>query len=201
MKLNHNFLVLGVLSFLLPSVAYANASSGLSSWLYNIATQVPSLIKLVVVVSYISGFGFLISSVMKFKACAQASTMMSSQQGVGGPVIYLLVGVVLLYFAGFVKVGSVTLLGEGSTIAYQDSMAGGFLHTSTITSIFIILKLIGYIAFIKGIYILARLGGSQAQPGTLGKGMVHILGGILAINIEATYVILLNTLMGSSVIG
>jgi len=196
MKRYRGLLGVGILLLLLPNGAYA--ALDLSNWLYNVATQVPALIKLLVAVSYISGFGFLIGAVYKFKACAQSSTMMSTQQSMAGPLIHLMVGVVLIYFAGFVRVGSVTFFGEGSTIAYQASMASSSLFSGMLAPVMIILRLIGYIAFVRGFYILARLGGHQAQQGTLGKGIIHIVGGILAINIEATYIVLLNTLQGGA---
>jgi intracellular multiplication protein IcmC len=197
------FCILLSLSTLLfvPGIAYAG-NSDLSNWLYNVATQVPSLIRLLIAVSYVSGFSFVMAAVMKFKRCAQGVTMMSSQEGISAPLVYLVVGTALLYFGGFVRVGSETLFGQGAVIAYQNSSliaptANSF--EGIISPIIIILRLIGYIAFIKGLYILGRLGGHGAQPGTLSKGIVHIIGGILAINIEVTYVILLNTLRGPSI--
>jgi intracellular multiplication protein IcmC len=192
MKIYRGSAVLSILLIFLPGVAHA--ALDLSTWLYNISAQVPDLVKLVVAVGYISGFGFLIGAVMKFKKCAQSTTMMSTQEGIGGPLIHLMVGVALIYFAGFVQVGSVSLFGQGSTIAYQADAASSGLFAGMLGPIIIILRLIGYIAFMKGFYILARLGGHQAQPGTLGKGMIHIFGGILAINIESTYTVLMNTL-------
>jgi intracellular multiplication protein IcmC len=184
--------------FFLPNVAYA-VTGDLSNWLYNLATHVPSLVKLVVAVAYVSGFGFLMGSIMKFKACAQGSTMMSSQQSLSGPLIHLLVGVALIYFGGFIQIGSTTFFGQNSSMAYEANLDSGALFSGMIAPIILILRLIGYIAFIKGFYILARLGGHQAQPGTLGKAVVHIIGGILAINVEATYVILLNTFQGPGI--
>ena len=190
-------LILGPLLLLLPGAAYAANLGDISNWLYNIAAEIPPLIKLVVAISYISGFGFLMGAMFKLKEHAQSTVMMAQQYPLTGPLIYLLVGAILIYFAGFVKVGSVSLFGQDSILAYQAS-ATVSLYSSLITPITTILRFIGYLAFLRGFYILARLGGHHAQPGTLTKAMVHIFGGILAINIEATYNILLNTLLGNS---
>lgn len=44
------------------------------------------------------------------------------------------------------------------------------------------IQLVGLISFIRGWFILSQAGGSGAQQGSFGKGIVHIIGGILAIN-------------------
>jgi intracellular multiplication protein IcmC len=206
MKKDRCFLLLGVLLVAFPSLSYAQAlptaTGDISNWLYNLATQVPAMIKLVVAIAYISGFAFLVKSIMLFKHCAKGITMAAQSEGISGPLIYLLVGVVLIYFAGFVQVGSVTLFGTDAAIAYQsDAGSGPFSAGSVFSSIVLILRLIGYISFVKGLYILASLAGHQAQKGTLAKGIIHVMGGILAINIEVTYSILLNTLVGGPGIG
>jgi intracellular multiplication protein IcmC len=187
------------LFFLLPNTAYAEGD--ISNWLYNIATQVPVLVRLTVAIAYFSGFAFFIKAILKFKNCARGISMASQSESVSGPIIYLVVAAVLLYFASFVQVGSVTLFGDDSAIAYNSSAGSDAFSTGVLGPIIVILRLIGYIAFLKGFYILSSLGSGQAQKGTLGKGVVHVLGGILAINIEATYLVLLHTLVGSSGIG
>lgn len=202
MKISRCFLFLGVLLVILPTMSYAQtlptANGDISNWLYNLATQVPAMIKLVVAIAYISGFAFLIKSIMLFKHCARGISMAAQSEGVSGPLICLLVAVVLIYFAGFVRVGSVTLFGTDAAIAYESAAGNGpFSPGSVFSSIILILRLIGYISFVKGFYILGSLAGHQAQKGTLAKGIIHVVGGILAINIEATYYLLLNTLVGT----
>ena len=181
----------------------ARGTGDLSNWLYNLATQIPALIRFIVIFAYISGFGFLMMAIIKFKRCAQGISMASTHEGVSGPLILLVVAAGLLYFAGFVEMGSQTIFGQDSLIAYQNSSLEGSMATfgNMIGSIILILRLVGYIAFIKGLYILSKLGGGQAQQGTLSKAIVHLVGGILAVNVEATYIILFNTLTGTNGIG
>lgn len=56
-----------------------------------------------------------------------------------------------------------------------------------------IMQVIGLVALIRGISSLTRLAG-QSQPGVLGKAVVHIVGGTLAINIYGTVDVIQNTL-------
>lgn len=174
----------------------------LSAWVSNLATQVPPVIQLVVAISYVTGFGLLVSAIAKFKRCAQGISMMSANESVTGPFVRLTIGAALLYFPSFIKIGSETLFGEGSAIAYMSGPSGGSaLFSGVLGSVVLIFRLIGYIAFIKGLLMLSRIGSQHSQPGHTSKAFAHILGGILAINIEATYLMVLNSLQGSSVYG
>lgn len=56
------------------------------------------------------------------------------------------------------------------------------------------IKLIGFIAFIRGWIILSKMGHSGAQPGSIGKGTIHVIGGVLLINIVDTVNLLAQTL-------
>lgn len=171
----------------------ANGLGDFSTWLYNIDAQIPHLRMLIVAIGFVSGIGFVIGAIMKLKHVAQSQSSMMQREGISGPLVHFLIGVVLIYFAGFVNISTETLFGTDSPMGYQ-AIAGGTFD-AYITPIIDLTKLIGMIAFIKGLYILAKLG-QQAQAGTLSKGLVHLIGGVLAMNIEATYTVLLNTLQG-----
>lgn len=184
----------------LPVISYAATSSlynsDFSQWLYNIARQVPTLEAFVVAVAYVSGIGFIIGAIVKLKTVAQNSSSMMQREGVNGPLVHILIGTVLIYFAGFVNVGTETIF--GADVAYAYSAGGGGLGSfdALITPVIDIVELIGMIAFIKGLYILSKLGQQSGGQGQLSKGLIHLIGGVLAMNIEASYMILLNTLQG-----
>ena len=57
-----------------------------------------------------------------------------------------------------------------------------------------IIQLIGTIAFIRGLVILTHLGERGGQQGAFGKAMSHIVGGILAIDINDFMQAIWNTL-------
>ncbi len=55
-----------------------------------------------------------------------------------------------------------------------------------------LVQIVGLIAVIRGLLILMRLSG-QAQPGTFGRAMTHIVGGTLAMNIVGFNQIVFNS--------
>ncbi len=59
---------------------------------------------------------------------------------------------------------------------------GGSEWAQLINTIVQFIQLVGLISFIRGWFILSQAGGSGAQQGSFGKGIIHIIGGILAIN-------------------
>ena len=49
------------------------------------------------------------------------------------------------------------------------------------------------VAILRGFLILSKATGQGAQPGTISKGIIHIFGGILAVNIVTTVKVMTNT--------
>lgn len=166
------------------------------AWLTNIAAQVPYLIEFVGALAYLSGIGFVVLGLMKFKAFAQNMSMMSQQKSISEPIICFGVGIILIFYAGFVEAGSATLFGS-DWLSYSNGELAGITGWDTYTvPIIAIVRLIGYIAFLKGIYLITRAG-QHSQQGGIHKAIVHMVGGILAINFEATWMVLYNTITGS----
>jgi intracellular multiplication protein IcmC len=66
-------------------------------------------------------------------------------------------------------------------------------------SLSIIIQTLGYVAFLRGWMMIAKSAGQGGggQGGSTGKGLVHVFGGILAINIVSTLQIVNNTLYGT----
>jgi hypothetical protein len=71
--------------------------------------------------------------------------------------------------------------GSGVTAQAQAAMVG----------VLTFIRLIGYIAFIRGWLLINQAG--QGKDGTLGRGITHIFGGAAAINVQITAGILANT--------
>ena len=57
-----------------------------------------------------------------------------------------------------------------------------------------IVKAVGYVSFVRGFVILAHSTHQGAQQGTVGKGILYIVGGVLAINIGATIKVIQNSI-------
>lgn len=159
--------------------------------LKNIAKQLPFLMRMVTAIAYVLGLVFIIKGVMKLKEFGESRTMMSAEHGLKGPLVYLIVGALLLYLPSAVQVGLSTFWSEPNPYGYlqeQDQWA------EFINIVYVVVQFIGVIAFIRGLVILSHLGAQGGQPGTLGKGLTHIIGGIFCINIYQFVQVILNTL-------
>jgi intracellular multiplication protein IcmC len=90
--------------------------------------------------------------------------------------------------------GLQTLFGYASPLTYS---ADASSTDALVSSVVLIMQVVGVIAFIRGLLLLNSAGGHSAQPGNIGKGLTFVVGGLLAINIYGTWEMLVNTLVGS----
>ena len=60
----------------------------------------------------------------------------------------------------------------------------------------LVVQVIGVIAFIRGWVLIARSASQGQPPGGTGKGIAHVFGGIMAMNIVGTLQVVNNTLFG-----
>lgn len=157
----------------------------------NIAAQVPAVMRLVTATAYVIGIYFIFMGLLKLKQYGESRTMMSSDHSLSAPIIFLTVGALLLYLPTSVEVGLTTFWSSPSPYGYvsQSDQWGTFFNT-----IFVIIQLLGTISFIRGLIILAGMGGGHAQQGTLGRGLTHIIGGIFCINLYQFVQMILSTL-------
>ena len=159
--------------------ALGNLSAG--GMLTSLASQIPNLMRLVTAIAYVLGMVFIFIGVLKMKHLGESRTMTSREHSIMGPIIYLVVGALLLYLPTGVQMGTSTFWGSPNPIGY---LTGTDQWTQFINDCFSVVQLFGTIAFIRGLVILSHLGsgGGGGQKG-LSAGLTHIIGGILCINI------------------
>ncbi|MCX7118034.1 MAG: type IV secretion protein IcmC [Legionellales bacterium] len=172
--------------------------------LTNIAQNLQSVDRLITGAAYLMGLAFGVKAMMTLKELGESKTMMSGHKSLKEPLLYFLVAAMLIYLPTGFEVFMNTTFGYSSVLSYapidsnssaldilfgQGSMVG--------SSLAIIIQTIGLVAFVRG-WILISRSANQGQPGGTGKGLVHIFGGILAMNIVGTLQIINNTLYGSS---
>lgn len=163
----------------------------------NIAANLIPIQSLVTGAAYVMGLGFAFKGLMSLKQVGESRSSMSSQSSIKEPLVYLLVASMLIFFPTAVSVVLTTTFGRANgpnPLEYSSEGVGAQLGKSIVT----IIQTIGIIGFIRGWVLLARAGGHSQQPGSLGKAIMHIFGGILAINIVLTLEIIKNTLYGSN---
>ncbi len=186
------FIVL-LFSNALAQVAFAQTTtSDAATMMANFAATVPKLMQMVTAIAYVLGMYLIFKGVMGLKTFGEQRTQMSLHTELKGPLILLFVGAALLYLPSSVQVGMTTFWSNpypyGYLAASQDQW------TSVYQDAFLIIQFIGTIAFIRGLLLLTQLG-QQAQPGTFGKAMAHIIGGIMCINLY-DFLTAVNTTLG-----
>jgi intracellular multiplication protein IcmC len=144
------------------------------------------LYHLIVAISYVLGIWFIADSIFKLKKYGQQRTMMSTNASMAKPIILMALGLSLLYLPSFVNISIESLWAYGSSdspLRYPIELSAwsGFINP-LIDSI----RLFGLIAVVRGLVLLTRLANESTQPGSVGKGIMHIAAGTLAINIIGT---------------
>jgi len=174
------------------------SSFSLDIALNNLAAAFGTLRALIIAISYVSGLALMIRGVMMYRIFAN-QTFGSAQRGeIAGPMVFLFVGALLFYFPSTMDTSLITLFGS-TDIADSSSIVGyanlsGIAKWQAIADICVkYLTLVGYIAFVRGWLILSKMGHPGAQPGSVAKGIVHVIGGILLINIVNTVNMLAST--------
>ncbi|HAF87134.1 MAG: type IV secretion protein IcmC [Legionellaceae bacterium] len=185
-------------------------TGGLTGWIAenisiinNIATSLVPIEKLVTGLAYLIGLSFIFKAILSLKSLGESRAMMSNHGNLKESLAYLVVGAVFVYFPTGLAIVLNTTFGSSSILQYQavDS------QNQTINTLFgsnsmvgkglsIIIQVIGLIAFVRGWVLIAKSSGTGQQPGNLGKGMMHVFGGVLAMNIVLTLQIIDNTLYG-----
>lgn len=185
------FLIFGL--FILP--VYAQTSDlpqvDAQSMLVNFAATAPNLMRLVTAVAYVLGTFFMIAGIIKLKHMGEMRTMMSHEHSVKGPLLLLMVGAMLIYLPTTVQIGMSTFWTNPNPFGYDIE---GNQWMEFFNVIIIIMQLIGVIAFIRGLIMMAHLGGGGGHQGGFAKAITHIIAGILLINLFQFVQVVLSTL-------
>ena len=185
---------------------------GVTNWissnaniLTNIANNLLPVEKLLTGAAYLMGLSLAFKAIYSLKTYGESRTMMSSNTSIKEPLTYFFVSSVFIYFPTALEIFMNTTFGRATPLEYAPINSGN----GTLDTLFgpdsvvgkplaLIIQVIGLVAFIRGWVLIARSASSGQPPGGTGKGMVHVFGGILAMNIVQTLNIINNTLYGIS---
>lgn len=172
--------------------------------LNNIANSMLPVQRLITGAAYLLGCMFIFKAIYSLKQFGESKTMMSSSASLKEPVIYLIVGAVLIYFPTAFSALMKSTFGYENVLQYAPINSGNAALDTLFGSgsivgrpLVIIIRVVGLIAFVRGWVLIARSSGQGQQPGGTGKGFMHVFGGILAINIVGTLNMINNTLYGT----
>ena len=177
--------------------------SGSIDILNNIAASMLPIQRMVTGFAYVIGIAFAFKAISSLKQYGESKTMMSQSTSMKEPMVYLFVAAMFIYFPSGLAVMLNTTFGSSNILAYSTADGNGLMNTlfgnnsMAGRSLTLIIQTIGIIAFIRGWVLVARASAHGQQPGGTGKGMIHIFGGLLAMNIVLTMQIINNTLFGA----
>jgi intracellular multiplication protein IcmC len=162
--------------------------------LANIAKEARPIAKFVVALSFTFGFCLVCLGIIKLKSYGHNTVMMSTHANPTIPLVYVTIGSIMMSFTTMLNVGSMTVFASptDNMLVYQGATPGS-PFSQLMSTVVVIIQVVGYIAFLRGWFILMKIG-SNNSPGTMGKGLVHLLGGILAANIMTTWAVINQTL-------
>lgn len=148
----------------------------------NLIQTFPAIYKLLTAFSFVAGMAFVLKGVFMLKTYGESRTMMSSNASLKGPLISIGIGTLLIFFSATFDTLIATIWGSAGVMSYADP--GSTNQLARITYVMVeIIRLLGLIAFIRGWMILSGLSSQSHPPGLVGKGLTHIIGGVLALNI------------------
>lgn len=170
------------------------AAPTLTVMLTNIAKQIPYLYQLITVIAYIAGFFCIFRGIYELKQYGHGMSMMSVQHSLKGPVLMLMFGAALIFLPEAARTMLITVFGNNDVLGYPSSGTADPSFNLMGTVLVRIVQFVGTVAFIRGLLLMYRMGQGQAQPGTMSKGVTHLIGGVLAMNVIGTANVLGSTL-------
>lgn len=133
--------------------------------------------------SITAGVFLTLAGIFEFKKMGDQRSMMSQQHGAMKPTVLLLCGAMLLILPTFIGTIMISFWGNVSDLSYSGNTSG---YGSLAPAVLVFVRIIGLGSFIRGIIMLSRAGGQQAQHGMIGKALIHIFAGVLCLHVVET---------------
>lgn len=194
-KRNLHDIIILTLSLVLAHDVMAETGVTAASVFINIDNNLKGITQFITALFYIVGLSLAFGAVLRLKKFGQRTSFMHVEAGLLGPVAQLLIGVALVYSPTLLKTINMTFWQTPNfenVLSWQLSMPNS-QYLDIIKPIVGIIQLVGAIAFLRGWIILSKASNQGAQPGSITKGVIHIIGGVLALNITRTISIVMNT--------
>ncbi|MAZ78041.1 MAG: hypothetical protein CMF39_05130 [Legionellaceae bacterium] len=160
--------------------------------LQHLNDNLPGLWSLATAASYLCGFWFLLRSIYQFKMYGELRTMMATQTDLKGPLLFMFVGFMLLYWPSLLHYSMMTVFNHPNPLPYQDGGTGETFNT-TMHLAGNVIQLVGFVSFVRGWILLTNYTGQPGAQPVMSKAIAHIVAGLFAVNIFETWHILKNT--------
>ena len=175
---------------------FAQTDSGLamSDVFRNLELQIDPIKNFLIVLCYAIGVGLSIAAVMKLKKYGTRTAFMSVEMSMVGPFLQFFIGVALFYMPYFISAINLTIFTSSGVMSELSYTTNSTDYQTYVEPILGIIQIIGIIAFMRGWLLLAKATNPGQQPGAISKGVTHIIGGILAVNIRTFITVIYQTL-------
>ncbi|MBU1628767.1 MAG: hypothetical protein KKH06_01595, partial [Gammaproteobacteria bacterium] len=161
------------------------------SMLIGLEQNLPELWRFVTGATYLAGIFFAVRSLFLFKEYGEGFASQKSPD-IRKPLVCLLTATVLLYWPDIYHSLMETVYRTSTVTPYSYQKESDY--TDLIKVCGHVIQFIGFIAFIRGWMLLANIYQEGSRGGGLSKAMAHIIGGLLAINIFGTWLIVESSL-------
>lgn len=215
LRISKKIAIFSCMLFVIAPMA-ANATDA-STILYNLRHQIIApFTKTLFALCYIAGIYFMWRGLGMLKAFGMPLTQASRPGEIAGPIVFLVVGALLLFLPTTTDIASQSVFGDNQSDIFSDGTvdygaAGkaseelvGYLPTGIeskwadlIDTLVLFIEFIGFVAFVRGLFILSKAGNPGVQPGSITKGIVHLFGGVVAINFIPAVQIVHNSMFTS----
>jgi intracellular multiplication protein IcmC len=172
---------------------------------YNIAESLIPVQYMVSGAAYVIGLAFSIKALLIFKHNSESRGQ--GGQGAGAikePYVYLFVAAMLIYLPSNFGTVMLSTFGYSNVLAYGSSGGNSLLFGNLLDgnsefayALTVMIQTIGMFAFVKGWIHVAKASTHGQTQGGIGKGLLHVFGGVLALNVVGTLEMLQNTLYGT----
>ncbi|WP_175992683.1 hypothetical protein [Burkholderia vietnamiensis] len=169
--------------------AMAQSTGSVATMFNNASSTWVALINFTVGASFLAGIVVSCAGLFKLKDVADGRTKLKT------PIWMTIIGAALIAMPAWIDTMTQTMsLGSntGTQLLSQAGSSGLAGVGDAMNSVMLFVKLLGHIAFFRGMLILKDYG-SDKQGAGLGRGLTHLFGGAAAININATVAILAST--------
>lgn len=183
--------IIGLGSLIFSNGVYAAAAPDVATMLVNFSEAVPNLMRLVTAFAYVMGFFFVIRGMLELKQFGESRSMMSQEHSLMKPLVTIAVGTLLIYLPSSVQTGLSTFWTAPNPYGYLASDTENS-WSDLVNAAFMVIQLVGVIAFIRGLIILTKVTGHGQE--TFGKALAHIIAGVLCINMYQFLQAVFNTL-------
>ncbi len=201
-----------ILLFVHPQVY---AAPDIQTIMSNLSHVIVPITITVLTISYAAGVHFIFSGIMMMKKMGNFATQQSQPGDLSGPFIKILVGSALIYLPSSTDTmtnaifeSGISLFGGGgpnysnlgsgsSLLGYMGSDSLSQQWIAIANTLVLYIQFLGLLSFIKGWFIISSTAEHSAQPGTVSKGVTHIIGGIVAMNFVTATNVIYNTIFSS----